>query len=179
MTEDVIRDIMSSPDRRDAVRGMTISERDEYFMSVAMAIARACAHDGEVPVGAVIVRDGVIVSCGANGREREKNALSHAETNAINAACLSLGGWRLTGTVLYATLEPCTMCAGAIINAHIPRVVFAARDASAGAMGSVIRTQSLPLGFKPSVRICEKFSRESAAMLREFFTERRKCKDAP
>ncbi len=173
MTDSVIREIMLTPDRRDAVRGMTFAERDEYFMSVAMTIARACAQVGEVPVGAVIAKDGVIISCGANGREREKNALSHAETNAIYAACTSLGGWRLPDTVLYVTLEPCAMCAGAVINAHIPRVVYAARDARAGAMGSVIRTQSLPLGFKPKVDICEKYSRESALLLRDFFVTRR------
>ncbi|MDY2845614.1 MAG: nucleoside deaminase, partial [Eubacteriales bacterium] len=86
----------------------------------------------------------------------------------------ALGGWRLTGVTLYVTLEPCAMCAGAIINAHIPRVVYAAKDARAGAMGSIVKLQSLPLGYHPLTEVCERFSRESAGLLREFFLARRK-----
>lgn len=172
--EEKIAEILSR-EAKD-LSGFTMSERDEYFMSVALEIAHACALDGEVPVGAVCVRDGKIISCGGNGREGEKNALSHAEINAINSACSALGGWRLVGVTMYVTLEPCPMCAGAIINARIPRLVYAAKDARAGSMGSVIRMQSLPLGYSPVVDICESYSKSSVAMLREFFSGRRKNK---
>lgn len=171
---EVMSEIMRVPDRSGDICALTPTEADEYFMSLAMEIARGCGEDGEVPVGAVAVRGSRIISCGANGREEEKNALSHAELNAISAACAALGGWRLTGVTLYVTLEPCAMCAGAIINAHIPRVVYAAKDARAGAMGSIVKLQSLPLGYHPLVEGCERFSRESAGLLREFFLARRK-----
>ena len=170
---DVISEIMRVPDRSCDTCAMTPTEVDEYFMSLAMGIARGCGEDGEVPVGAVAVRGSRIISCGANGREGEKNALSHAELNAISAACTALGGWRLTGVTLYVTLEPCAMCAGAVINAHIPRVVYAAKDARAGAMGSIVKLQSLPLGYHPLVEGCERYSREAAQLLREFFYLRR------
>lgn len=171
--EDKIRSIMLSPDRKSEIEGMTPLERDDYFMSIAMEIARSSALDGEVPVGAVCVRDGAIISCGGNGREGEKNALSHAEINAIDLSCKALGGWRLVGVTLYVTLEPCPMCAGAIINSRIPRVVFAAKDARAGAMGSIIKMQALPLGYSPAVEINEKYQKESVALLRDFFRSRR------
>lgn len=165
---------MRVPDRSGDTCALTPTETDEYFMSLAMDIARSCANDGEVPVGAIAVRGSRIISCGANGREGEKNALSHAELNAISASCRTLGGWRLTGVTLYVTLEPCAMCAGAIINAHIPRVVYAAKDARAGAMGSVVKMQALPLGYRPLVERCERYARESVILLREFFLARRK-----
>ena len=111
---------------------------DEVFMPEALALAREAAADGEVPVGAVVVRDGVILGRGRNRRERDKNALAHAEIEAIGQACATLGGWRLSGCDLYVTLEPCPMCAGAILNARIRRVFYGARDDVMGACGGVL-----------------------------------------
>ena len=111
---------------------------DEVFMTEALALAREAAADGEVPVGAVVVRDGVILGRGRNRRERDKNALAHAEIEAIGQACATLGGWRLSGCDLYVTLEPCPMCAGAILNARIRRVFYGARDDVMGACGGVL-----------------------------------------
>ena len=99
---------------------------DTYFMDEALALAREAAADGEVPVGCVIVRGDTIVGRGRNRRETDKSALAHAEIEAIGEACRRLGGWRLWECTLYVTLEPCPMCAGAIINARIPRVVYGA-----------------------------------------------------
>ena len=103
----------------------------------ALELAREAGDEGEVPVGAVVVYQGKIISEGRNRRERDKNALCHAELEAIDGACRALGGWRLWQCELYVTLEPCPMCAGAIINARIPRVVFGASDPKAGSCGSV------------------------------------------
>lgn len=172
--EEKIAEIMRSPDRSADTAGMTQAEADGYFMSLSLEIARGCALDGEVPVGCVIVRGKEIISCGGNGRESSKNALHHAEIEAINSACIALGGWRLPGAVMYVTLEPCVMCAGAIINSRISRVVYAARDAKAGAMGSVISVNSYPLGFKPRVEALEEFALPSAELLRGFFLLQRR-----
>lgn len=101
-----------------------MSEFNIKYMEKALELAREAFQDDEVPVGAVIVRNGEIVATGRNRREKEKNALLHAETDAINNACKALGGWRLWNCDIYVTLEPCPMCAGAIINAHIPNVYF-------------------------------------------------------
>ena len=111
---------------------------DEVFMDAALELAREAARDGEVPVGCVIVRNGQIVGRGRNRRETDKTALGHAEIAAIDEACKTLGGWRLWECVLYVTLEPCPMCAGAIINARIPRVYYGARDREMGACGGVL-----------------------------------------
>ena len=102
---------------------------DLELMGEALALAREAAADGEVPVGCVIARNGEIVGRGRNRREKGKSALAHAEIEAISDACRNLGGWRLWECTLYVTLEPCPMCAGAIINARIPRVVYGASDA--------------------------------------------------
>ena len=110
---------------------------DELFMQEALALAKEAAAAGEVPVGCVIVRKDQIVGRGRNRRETAKTALGHAEIEAIADACKNLGGWRLWECTLYVTLEPCPMCAGAIINARIPRVVFGASDDKCGACGSV------------------------------------------
>ena len=111
---------------------------DDYdFMGEALKLAREAAQRGEVPVGCVIVKDGEIVGRGSNRREADKSALAHAELEAIREACARLGGWRLWQCTLYVTLEPCAMCAGAIINARIPRVVYGASDSKFGACGSV------------------------------------------
>ena len=107
----------------------------ECYMEQALALAREAAQAGEVPVGCVIVREGVVVGRGRNRREEKRSALSHAETEAIAQANRTLASWRLEDCALYVTLEPCPMCAGAILNARIPRVYFGARDRAMGACG--------------------------------------------
>ena len=120
-----------------------------YYMAKALELAQEAFDDGEVPVGAVIVRNGEIIATGRNRREKKKNALFHAEIDAINNACTALGGWRLWNCELYVTLEPCPMCAGAILNAHIPEVYFGAYDFKNGACGTVTNLFEMPFGFKP------------------------------
>ena len=141
---------------------------DTQFMAQALELARQAAEEGEVPVGCVIVRDGQIVGRGRNRRETQKTALGHAEIEAIADACKNLGGWRLWDCTLYVTLEPCPMCAGAIINARIPRVVFGAEDEKNGACGSVCDLFSLPFNHQPKVEkgLCRE---ECTALLQEFF----------
>ncbi|MBQ8302658.1 MAG: nucleoside deaminase [Clostridia bacterium] len=117
-------------------------------MERALELAREAAELDEVPVGAVIVRDGEIIAEAKNARERGKCATHHAEILAIEAACRALGGWRLPGTTLYVSLEPCAMCAGAIINARIPNVVYAASDLRFGALGSLIDLSEIPFNHK-------------------------------
>ena len=123
---------------------------DERFMREALALAREAAAEGEVPVGAVVVCGGAIVGRGRNRREQDKTALAHAELEAIAGACRTLGGWRLWQCTLYVTLEPCPMCAGAIINARIPRLVFGASDPKAGSCGSLVDLFSLPYNHHPA-----------------------------
>lgn len=146
---------------------------DVRFMKEALAEARLAAEAGEVPVGAVIVRDGTVIARAHNTRETEKNALHHAEVLAIDAACRALGGWRLTDCTLYVTLEPCPMCGGAILNARVGRVVYGAKDASMGVFGSVLNYNAYPLGYKPAVTVgvC---AEESRALMQSFFEEARK-----
>ena len=124
---------------------------DEEQMRAALSLAREAAADGEVPVGCVITMDGKIVASGRNRRETGKSALAHAELEAIAEACRVLGGWRLWRCTLYVTLEPCPMCAGAILNAHIPRVVYGARDEKTGACGSLVDLLHLPGAWQPEV----------------------------
>lgn len=144
--------------------------KDEQYMCEALALAREAAQEGEVPVGAVIVRDadGAIVGRGRNRREAIRHALSHAEIEAIDEACRTLGGWRLSGCTLYVTLEPCPMCAGAIINARIDRVCFGAYDPKAGSVGSVTDLFALPYNHKPEVTTGV-LADECAQMLKDFF----------
>ena len=141
---------------------------DTVFMDAAIELAKEAAAEGEVPVGCVIVRNGEIVGRGRNRRERGKTALGHGEIEAIAEACRNLGGWRLWECTLYVTLEPCPMCAGAIINARIPRVVYGASDAKCGACGSVCDLFSMEFNHHPTM---EKGVREEAcsALLTEFF----------
>ena len=120
-------------------------------MKAALAEARSAARGGEVPVGAVIVKNGEIIARGRNLREEKQNALSHAETEAINAACKALDTWRLDECDLYVTLEPCPMCAGAIINARIRTLVFGAYDYKAGSIDSVVRLCDYPYNHKPEI----------------------------
>ena len=117
---------------------------ESRFMRRAIELAKIAAQKGEVPVGAVIVKNGEIIGEGYNMREQKRNALSHAETEAINAACKYLGDWRLDGCTIYVTLEPCPMCAGAIVNARISEVVFGAYDKTMGCVDSVTSITSLP-----------------------------------
>ena len=147
-------------------------ERDRFFMDAALALAKAAGEEGEVPVGCVIAREDRIVSGEYNGREGLKNALWHAETAAIDKACRALGGWRLPGCTLYVTLEPCPMCAGAIWNARIPRVVIGAKDARAGAMGSLLNLASYPLNPKPEVTFGVREA-ECRELLQAFFRKKR------
>ena len=121
---------------------------DERFMREALALAQAAADEGEVPVGCVVVRGDEIVGRGRNRREGAKSALAHAEIEAIAEACRTLGGWRLWQCTLYVTLEPCPMCAGAIINARIPRVVYGAKEPVNGCCGSAIDLFLLPCSQK-------------------------------
>ena len=141
---------------------------DLYFMDVALALAREAAAEGEVPGGCVIVRKGEIVGKGRNRREKDKSALAHAEIEAIRQACENLGGWRLWECTLYVTLEPCPMCAGAIINARIPRVVYGASDKKFGACNSVCSLFSMAFNHHPEVEAGIREA-EAAALMTEFF----------
>ena len=152
---------------------MITNETDLYYMNKAIEQVKIAASEGEVPVGAVIVKDRRIISCGRNRRELGKNALYHAETEAIDNACKALGGWRLIGCTLYVTLEPCPMCAGAIINSRIERVVFGAYDKKAGSLGSVVNLFELPYNHKPELvgGVCQE---ECGNLLSSFFERLRK-----
>lgn len=149
-----------------------MTDRDEAFMREALKYAYMAAEDGEVPVGAVIVKENEIIAAGRNRRETGKNALCHAELEAIDKACTLLGGWRLWQCELFVTLEPCPMCAGAIINARIPRVVYGAKDRKAGSGGSVVNLFELPYNHKPELTggVLEE---ECAQALRDFFKKLR------
>jgi tRNA(adenine34) deaminase len=145
---------------------------DEELMDRALMLAREAAREGEVPVGCVIAKDGEIVSEGRNRRETAKNALAHAELEAIGKACQTLGGWRLWQCALYVTLEPCPMCAGAILNAQIPRVVCGAKNDRDGAAGTLIDLFSLPRHQKPEVVFGVRED-ECRTVLTEFFRKLR------
>ena len=142
------------------------------IMLRAIELAEKAAELDEVPVGAVVVKDGEIVGEGFNRRETGKNALAHAELEAINNACRHLGGWRLHQCEIYVTLEPCPMCTGAIINSRIKRVVFGASDYKAGSMGSVINLCDLPYNHKPEIQ-GGFMQEECSALLTEFFAKLR------
>ena len=145
---------------------------DREYMLEALALAREAFAAGEVPVGCVIVRNGEIVGRGRNRREEDKTALAHAELEAISQACAALGGWRLWECTLYVTLEPCPMCAGAIVNARIPRVVYGAKDAKAGSCGSVCDLFSMAYNHHPQVE-AGVLEEECAKLLTDFFRELR------
>ena len=147
---------------------MANEQNHEIVMSEALRLAKEAFDEGEVPVGCVIVRDGAIVGRGRNRREKDKNALAHAEIEAINEACTALGGWRLPGCTMYVTLEPCPMCAGAIINSRIENAVIALPDAKSGALGSVLNFNSYPLNHKVTLTygICKE---EARAYMQSFF----------
>lgn len=144
----------------------------ETFMREALTLAKTAASMGEVPVGAVVVCDDKVVGRGYNRRESDKNALAHAEITAIDEACRTLGGWRLWKCDLYVTLEPCPMCAGAIINSRIKTVYFGAKDEKAGSLGTVTNLFEIPYNHKPEIQsgILED---ECSAVLTDFFRELR------
>lgn len=146
--------------------------QDETFMCLALAEAAKAAELGEIPVGAVVVRAGEVVAAAHNRRETGKNALAHAECLAIEEACRVRGGWRLWDCELYVTMEPCPMCAGAIINSRLRRVVYGVADAKAGCCGSVIDLFSLPFNHQPQVTagVC---AEECTALVQDFFAQLR------
>lgn len=147
----------------------------EYYMRRALEIARNALPTGDVPVGCVVVRDGVVLGEGWNRREAEGDALSHAECRAIQAACRTLGGWNLHDCDLYVTLEPCPMCAGAILNARVRAVYYGAKDDKAGACGSVLNLFMENFNHKPRL-YGGLLAQESAALLQEFFQSLRDLK---
>ena len=145
---------------------------DELFMREAIRLARLAEQIDEVPVGALCVRDGEIISRAYNTRETSKCATHHAEILAIEEACRTLGGWRLPGVTLYVTMEPCAMCAGAIINARVERVVYGASDLRFGAFGSLIDLSSVGLNHKPEI-VGGVLADECVGILKEYFAKKR------
>lgn len=141
---------------------------DRAWMRLALEEAKAAAALGEVPVGALVVRSGELIAKAHNRRETGKSALAHAECLAIDEACKTLGGWRLHECELYVTLEPCPMCAGAIINSRLLRVVYGARDPKAGCCGSVTDLFALPFNHHPAVENGLR-AEEAQALLQAFF----------
>lgn len=141
---------------------------DLEMMSLAINEAKKAERLGEVPIGAVISQNGQVIATGHNLRETGRQALAHAEIIALDAACKTLGGWRLPNCTLYVTLEPCPMCAGAIINARIARVVFGAYDSKAGSFGSLVDLSKVAYNHAPQL-CCGVMETECAALLRDFF----------
>lgn len=141
---------------------------DVELMRLALEQAQKACEEGEVPVGAVVAKDGVPIAWAHNTREAQKNATHHAELLAIDAACRALGGWRLWQCELFVTLEPCPMCAGAIINSRIRRVVYGAKDTKAGCCGSITDLFSMPFNHHPAVE-SGLLEEECAALLARFF----------
>lgn len=145
---------------------------DIEFMKKAIELAAHSSEAGEVPVGALVVKDGEIIGASANKRETLGDATAHAETEAIREACRKLGRWRLSDCVLYVTLEPCPMCAGAILNSRINKVVYGAKDPRGGALGSLVDLRSYPFFHTPEVisGVCEDECRQ---LLQSFFKNKR------
>jgi Cytosine/adenosine deaminases len=148
----------------------------DFFMKRAIELANEAAKQGEVPVGAVIVANGEIIAEAHNSREQSQNATGHAEIIAINKACNKLGSWRLSGCTLYVTLEPCPMCAGAIINSRIDSIVYGAKDEKAGCCGSVVNLFAMPFNHRPVITqgICEE---ECQKLMSDFFISIRNKKN--
>ena len=163
---------MTAVNRPETTR---FTEADETYMRLALRLAAEAAEEGEVPVGAVLVRDETVIGTGRNRRESRRHPLGHAEIEAIDQGCRRLGGWRLFGSTLYVTLEPCPMCAGAILNARIDRVVYGAADPKAGSLGSVTDLFALPYNHHPEVE-SGLLQPECAQALSSFFQKLRKQK---
>ena len=151
---------------------MDRSEQDIAYMQMALALAREAAEADEVPVGALVVFGDRVIAAARNRRETDKRATHHAEIVAIEEACRVRGGWRLPDCTLYVTLEPCPMCAGAIVNARVPRVVFGAYDPRAGAFGSAVDFNTLGLNHRPEIT-GGVLGEECAAVLTEYFRKKR------
>jgi tRNA(adenine34) deaminase len=148
--------------------------RDEYFMRLALREAGAALEHEDVPIGAVVVHGGEVIAAAHNEREVRADPTAHAELLALREAARALGSWRVLDSVMYVTLEPCAMCAGALVLARVPRVVYAADDPKAGAAGSVFDILAEPrLNHRPQVQ-AGLLAEESAAMLRAFFASRRR-----
>jgi tRNA(adenine34) deaminase len=148
------------------------TRNDEFFMRRAIELALMAQEIDEVPVGAVAVRDGEIIAEAYNTRETTKYATHHAEVLCIERACAALGGWRLPGVTLYVTMEPCAMCAGAIINARVERVVYGARDLRFGAFGSLIDLAKVPLNHTPLITP-DVLGDEAREILSNYFRKKR------
>lgn len=144
----------------------------EQYMTLALEQARLAQSRGEVPVGAVLVQNGQVLAACGNTREQENDPLGHAEIKVIKEGARILGDWRLTGCTLYVTLEPCPMCAGAILNARIQKVVYGASDPAAGCLGSRIHMFDMDLGYRPLVT-AGILAEQCSALMSEFFKERR------
>ncbi len=152
-------------------------DRDRFWMAQALALARRAFDEGEVPVGAVIVREDVCIAEAYNLREHSRSPIAHAEMLAIQEASKTIGNWRFTDTTLYVTLEPCAMCAGAIVLARIPKVVYAANDPKAGAAGTLYNIlQDERLNHRVEI-VSGVFADESSALLKSFFQQRRRPPD--
>ena len=151
---------------------MMENDKDIAFMNMAIELALRAYNEGEVPVGALIVKDGEVIGKGYNMREQNGMATAHAEILAIEEACRKLGTWRLGECTLYVTLEPCPMCAGAIVNSRVDRVVYGVKDHAAGCCGSLIDFNRYPFSHSFSVKsgICEE---ECLALLKNFFKTKR------
>jgi tRNA(adenine34) deaminase len=158
---------------RGVAIGSGVFPRDEYFMRLALREAQQAGERGEVPIGCVIVHEGEVIAAGSNERELRPDPTAHAEILALRAAALRLGGWRLTGSVLYVTLEPCPMCAGAISQARVGRVVYGAPDQKLGAAGTLIDVLNHPRLPGRVELTTGVLAAESAALLRTFFDDRR------
>ena len=157
----------------DAGMGDDYFSRDAYYMRLALSEAERAARHGDVPIGAVVVLDGEVIAAAGNERELRKSPVAHAEMIAIEEAAAHMGSWRLLNTVLYVTLEPCPMCAGAIVQARIPRLVYGATDEKAGAAGTlynICQDDRLNHCLEMTSGV---LADESAAVLRQFFQVRR------
>ena len=153
--------------------GAIFFPRDEYFMRLALREAERAAEHDDVPIGAVVVRDGEVIGLGGNERELRSDPTAHAEVLALREASQALGSWRVLESVLYVTLEPCAMCAGAIVLARVPRVIYGCTDPKAGAAGSVLDVLGEPrLNHRPAVQ-GGLLAPECAALLHGFFSTRR------
>ena len=160
--------------RNEPIPAAPSPEEDRARMRRALELAAEAAKRDEVPVGAVITdRDGTVIGEGFNLCESEMRVTKHAELTALDCACARLGGWRLDGCTLYVTLEPCPMCAGALIASRVSRIVFGAKDSRAGALGTVLDLNAYPLFSKPSVT-SGVLADECAALLSDFFRRKRK-----
>ena len=145
---------------------------DETYMLQALELAKKAAAEGEIPVGAVIVRNGTVIGSGYNRRENDADPTAHAEVMAIRAAAAALGDWRLTDCTLYVTLEPCAMCAGAIINARVGRVVYGASEPLTGAVGSVCNLFAMPFSHRPALTVGV-LEEQCKALMTDFFAQRK------